>query len=88
MELAKIIRKWHEEDQKTEYPLEGNVILLGVQSLKQFQNLMKVWADNVPVKKDGQAMSELRAHRARLARASTSQKNVLFLDLIVFLGRN
>ena len=61
------------------YPLEGNVLLLKVESLKVFENLIKVWSENVPIKEDPQAMKEMRDHRLRLARASTSRDDVNLL---------
>ena len=75
-QLLDIVRHWREEEDGSDYPLEGNKLLLKIQSLRIFENLFKVWSENVPVKKDAAAMSEMRGHRIRLARASTSAPDV------------
>ena len=51
VELAKLIRDWHEENDGSPYPTEGNKFLLTVQSLRVFENLFKIWSENVPVKR-------------------------------------
>ena len=76
VQLTKFIREWHQEGDDSPYPIEGNNYLLGVQSLLVFENIFKVWTENVPVKKDAIAMAEMRGHRSCLARASASAQDV------------
>ena len=84
LHLSQIIKDWHKDDDGSPYPLEGNKHLLQVQSLRAFENLFKVWSENVPVKKDGSAMAEMRGHRNKLARASTSAPDVISFIFILF----
>ena len=64
-----VIAVWYQCDPeyRGKYPIEGNVALLEVQDLRAFENLVKVWSDNVPVQQDAKAMKTLRDHRMRLA---------------------
>ena len=77
-QLMEIIDAWadSEADSRGRYPLEGNVPLLGIQDIRVFENLVKVWSENVPVKSDPKAMKELRDHRMRLALARCSNPQV------------
>ena len=68
-----VIRGW------TNRPYRRQKSLLAVQSLRVFENIFKVWTDNVPVEKDASAMAEMRGHRIRLARASTSAPDVVVI---------
>ena len=76
--LMEIIKAWHEvaPEYRGRYPLEGNVPILGVNDLRTFENLVKVWSDNVPVNDDPKAMKELRDHRVRLAYERCSNPQV------------
>jgi len=76
--LMEIIDAWYQTDadSRGKYPIEGNVPLLGVQDIRVFENLVKVWSENVPVKSDPKAMKELRDHRMRLALARCSSPQV------------
>ena len=85
VELTKFIRDWHTQGDESPYSIEGNKSLLTVQSLRVFENIFKVWSDNVPVKKDASAMAEMRGHRIRLARAYTSAPDVS-CDLIMTIN--
>ena len=83
--LMEIIKAWHEvtPEHRGKYPLEGNVPILGVQDLKTFKNLVKVWSDNVPVNDDPKAMKELRDHRVRLAYARCSNPQVKITSIFI-----
>ena len=85
-QLMEIIDAYAQSDPESrgKYPFEGNVPLLGIDDLRVFENLVKVWSENVPVKNDPKAMKELRDHRMRLALARCSNPQVIsFADHFV-----
>ena len=73
--MASAIREWLASDD--EAPIKGNLELLKCQRLRVFENLFKVWSDNVPVKEDPDAMKKIRDHRKQLVISTSSDPNVI-----------
>ena len=77
MRMASAIREWLASDEEEPYPMKGNMELLKCQRLRVFENLFKVWSDNVAVKEDPEAMKKIRDHRKQLVIATSSDPDVI-----------
>ena len=65
--LITAIGDWHDYRDPAPYPLQGNAEIMRATKIRTFENLFKVWSDNVPVRNDHEAMRQMRDHRRKLA---------------------